>query len=88
KGKDETETKDILKQVHDRLSAIADNDWGDESVEKVLHDLKEELDDWSPKQLFMSIRIAVSGRKATPSLFETVSTIGKEKVLSRLSRLM
>ena len=88
KGKDEKETKEVLQKVHDVLEAIAPDDWNDESVDKALHDLKEELDDWSPKQLFMTIRWATTGRKATPSLFETVATIGRDTVLSRLDELI
>lgn len=37
-------------------------------------------------QLFMSIRVACTGRTATPPLFETMEVLGRERVLARLRR--
>src|SRR3954470_1881966 len=39
---------------------------------------------WSTKELFMLIRLAVSGRRATPPLFETVVALGRELVRRRV----
>ena len=38
----------------------------------------------SLRQLFGSLRVAVTGRTATPPLFETMEVLGRERVLSRL----
>ena len=38
----------------------------------------------SPRQLFGSLRVAVTGRTATPPLFETMEVLGRERVLNRL----
>lgn len=35
-------------------------------------------------QVFMPIRVAISGRTATPGLFETMDAVGKERVLRRM----
>jgi len=43
-----------------------------------------EANDWSPKELFMPVRIAVTGRTATPPLFETMEVLGKERCRRRL----
>ncbi len=40
--------------------------------------------DLTPKQLFMPLRIAVTGRAATPPLFETMAVLGKETCRRRL----
>ena len=37
-------------------------------------------------QLFSLLREAVTGRKISPPLFETMAVIGKEKVLERISQ--
>jgi glutamyl-tRNA synthetase len=37
-----------------------------------------------PKELFMSLRLAVCGRKTSPPLFESMETMGKELVRRRL----
>ena len=39
---------------------------------------------WPAKELFMSLRIAATGRSATPPLFETLAVLGKEAVRRRL----
>jgi len=36
----------------------------------------------------MMIRIASTGRKATPPLFETMQVIGKEAILQRLTQAL
>jgi len=37
-----------------------------------------------PKELFMALRVAVSGRKTSPPLFESMEVMGKELVRRRL----
>lgn len=39
---------------------------------------------WKTKELFMPVRVAVTGRKATPPLFETMAMLGKERCRRRL----
>jgi glutamyl-tRNA synthetase len=39
---------------------------------------------WTTKELFMLIRVAVSARKATPPLFETLEGLGRELVRRRV----
>ena len=40
----------------------------------------------SPNQVFGIVRVAVTGQKVSPPLFESMEIIGKEKVLERLER--
>jgi len=40
---------------------------------------------WSPKDLFMTIRVATTGQTATPPLFDTLEVLGKEKTIKRLT---
>jgi glutamyl-tRNA synthetase len=37
--------------------------------------------------LIQAIRVAVSGRTATPGMFEVLSLLGRERVHNRLSRI-
>jgi glutamyl-tRNA synthetase len=39
---------------------------------------------WKAGDLFMAIRVAVTGRTATPPLFDTLVALGRERTLSRL----
>jgi len=42
--------------------------------------------DWKAGDLFMAIRVAVTGRTATPPLFDTLVALGYERTLERLDR--
>jgi len=52
-------------------------DWSVENIEEALRGFCE-ANDLKPKEVFMPIRIAVTGRKATPPLFDTMAVLGKE----------
>lgn len=39
---------------------------------------------WSAKDLFMTLRVAITGKTATPPLFETMEILGREKTLGRI----
>jgi glutamyl-tRNA synthetase len=39
---------------------------------------------WKTKELFMAIRVAITGRSAAPPLFDTMEVLGKELVRRRL----
>jgi len=41
---------------------------------------------WKAGDLFMAIRVAVTGRTATPPLFDTLVALGRERTLERLTR--
>ena len=64
-------------------------------IRKLLEDRSAELPDatpeqqaqaklWSPKNLFMLLRVAVTGKKESPPLFDTMVMIGQAKVIERL----
>ena len=58
-------------------------DWKIETVEAAIRGFAERRE-LSPKQLFMPVRIAVTGRTATPGLFDTMAVLGKELCRRRL----
>jgi len=60
-------------------------EWNAETVETAMR-LFCETHDVSPKMLFMPTRIAVTGRAATPPLFDTMAVLGKEICRRRLRR--
>jgi glutamyl-tRNA synthetase len=41
---------------------------------------------WPAKELYMTVRVAVTGRAATPPLFDTMAVLGKEACRRRLRR--
>ena len=67
-------TERVLKAV---------SEWTVEAVEQAIRDLQEKYD-WHRGQYFMMLRTAVTGRKVSPPLFETIHALGQEKTLQRL----
>jgi glutamyl-tRNA synthetase len=58
-----------------------------EGLELALRGLAEERG-WKAGDLFMAIRVAVTGRTATPPLFETLVALGYGRTLDRLDRAL
>ena len=54
-----------------------------QALEASLRALADKLG-WKAKDLFMPLRVAATGRRATPPLFETLAVLGKERCRRRL----
>jgi glutamyl-tRNA synthetase len=84
KGRAATETAKLLKALlEDDLDRILD--WRPEALEEALRGFGEKKE-WAPKELFMTVRVATTGRKASPPLFETMAVLGKETCRRRIRR--
>jgi glutamyl-tRNA synthetase len=59
--------------------------WEADEIEPPLRRLVEDRG-WKAGDLFMAIRVAVTGRTATPPLFDTMVALGYERTLARLDR--
>ena len=79
------EVADQICQLQERLRAL--HDWTEESIEKACRDLASELQ-ISAGKLIQPCRLALTGRTATPGLFEVINILGKETVLRRLSHAL
>lgn len=79
-------TEEVVTQLSTTkasLESLDEKNWTHENIEKKVRSLAEEKS-WKPGQYFMMLRVAVTGKTATPPLFETMAVLGREKVLSRL----
>ena len=56
-----------------------------EQIEEALRGLAEKLD-LKPREAFQPIRVAVTGSKVSPGLFESIELLGRERVLERIRR--
>jgi glutamyl-tRNA synthetase len=65
------------------LESLDDKNWTHENIEQKVRSLAE-ANSWKPGQYFMMLRVAVTGKTATPPLFETMAVLGREKCLLRL----
>jgi len=73
-------TLEVLKASREKLSGL---DWNYESIEGSLRMLAEEMG-LKAGQMFSPLRVACTGRTASPGLFETMAVLGKEKCLRRI----
>ncbi len=83
KGRDPAATAAALRSAAATLRALTD--WTPASIEAALRALAERLG-WSSRDLFMALRVAVTGRTVTPPLIESISRLAKDTVLNRLER--
>ena len=79
------ETAKMLGDLLDRLDNL--RQWTPEALEPVLRGFCEEKE-WKPKEVFSVARIAVTGRTAAPSLFDTMVVVGRERCRWRLRQAM
>jgi glutamyl-tRNA synthetase len=61
--------------------------WSTDTIEAVLRQALVEGMELSPRHAFTPLRVAVSGRRVSPPLFESMETLGKESSLARLLSL-
>ena len=73
--------KVLRKLLEDVLDPLME--WDEASLEAALRGFCEARE-IKPGELFMPVRVAVTGRAATPPLFETMAVLGKEICRSRL----
>ncbi|HEY2915780.1 MAG TPA: glutamate--tRNA ligase [Candidatus Limnocylindrales bacterium] len=83
---DAATTRDALAAARTTISdAIGAIDWEADELEPPLRALAEGRG-WKAGDLFMAIRVAVTGRTATPPLFDTLVALGRDRTLARLER--
>jgi glutamyl-tRNA synthetase len=73
---------EILSAAHERLASV--ELWDASVIDEALRSLADELGQ-KPRQAFAPIRLAVTGSKVSPGLFESLELLGKEESLKRLS---
>jgi glutamyl-tRNA synthetase len=78
---------EVSKALTGLLEAAIDPllDWNADTVENALRAFAES-GGWVGKDLYMTVRVATTGRTATPPLFETLAVLGKEVCRRRLKR--
>ena len=73
----------VVKAAHDALAAL--DAWTTEAIDAALRQaLVEELG-LKPRHAFGPVRVAVTGSRVSPPLFESLELLGRERSLARLS---
>jgi glutamyl-tRNA synthetase len=83
KGMDAERTKAALLSAQKLLSGI--EQWEHSAMETPMRELAVELG-LKTGQLFGSIREAISGRAATPPLFQMMEVLGRERTMQRIEQ--
>jgi glutamyl-tRNA synthetase len=83
KGLDARQSAEIAQRAHDILASLPD--LSHQTAEPPMREFVE-TSGLSANQVFGIVRVAVTGQKVSPPLFESMEIIGKAKVLERLQR--
>jgi glutamyl-tRNA synthetase len=73
--------KDIISKLHTCLESAAP--WDHDTLEHAVRELTISMGK-KPKDVFMQLRIAVTGKTVGPPLLESLEVLGKEETLARL----
>jgi glutamyl-tRNA synthetase len=71
----------MLKAADEALTSLEPFDAP--AIEAALREAAERLE-LKPRQAFQPIRVAVTGSKVSPGLFESIELLGRETTLTRL----
>ena len=83
RGMDAPGTRTAIRRAQDDLAAVPDAEFQHENLENMLRASGQDLE-LSGRQFFGALRSAITGRTATPPLFEMMEVMGRERVLQRL----
>jgi glutamyl-tRNA synthetase len=73
---------EVLRASDEALSAL--EDWSTTAIEGALRAALVDGLGRKPKHAFGPVRVAVTGRRVSPPLFESVELLGRERTLARL----
>ena len=80
-------TREGLAAARDVVAETGEITFEADELEPPLRALAEARG-WKAGDLFMTIRVAVTGRTATPPLFDTLVALGRDRVLARLDHAL
>ncbi len=78
---------EVLDASFAALEALTDEQWSTEPIEAVLRAALIDERGLKPRVAFGPLRVALSGRRVSPPLFESMELLGREVTLERLARL-
>ncbi len=81
-SREKKETQKVLAGLLDKVDNL--REWNLDNIKELMNNYREEID-WKPKEIFMMLRLIVTGRKNSPPLFESIDVLGKELTRRRIS---
>ena len=80
--------RDVLGRAVRALEVVDESDWHTDHLHEVLTGALVDKAGYKPRLAFGPVRVALSGRRVSPPLFESMEIIGKPVTLSRLEGLL
>jgi glutamyl-tRNA synthetase len=77
----------VLSAAIASLEGVSDADWTTENIQGALNASLIEQMELKPRVAFGPLRVALSGARISPPLFESMEILGKPETLARLTRL-
>jgi len=77
--------QETVEALRRGVESYQDCPWEQEVLEEKTRKLAEDLS-WKASDLFMTLRIAITASEVSPPLFQTMTAIGKEKVINRINK--
>lgn len=77
----------VLDAGHAALEAVAHDAWNTEQIQAALQSALIDGLQLKPRLAFGAIRVAASGRRVSPPLFESLELLGRDESLARVRRL-
>ncbi|QNN55110.1 glutamate--tRNA ligase [Nocardioides mesophilus] len=75
--------RSVVKAAHEALAALPT--WTTEAIDEALRTALVEEMGLKPRNAFGPVRVAVTGRRISPPLFESLELLGRDRSLGRLS---
>lgn len=75
--------EDIISEFLKFFEDVDESSWKKEHLDEISHKLLENLG-IKPKEGFMTLRVAITAKEATPALFDLLEVLGKNVVIKRL----
>ena len=75
---------EIATAAAEKLAAVSDADFKTEHIQELLNSLLIEQMQLKPRVAFGPLRTAISGRRISPPLFESMQILGRDETIARL----
>lgn len=79
-------TAEVIARGAAVLEALAESEWQTELIQSALEHELIEVMELKPRVAYGPLRTAISGKRISPPLFESMEILGKSEALARLSR--
>ncbi len=81
KGRDSTSTRQALEKILDRWKGLTE--WSAGVLEASAVEVMQQLG-WKKGEIFMAIRVAITGKTATPPICDVCVALGRDETLRRI----